>query len=350
MAQDFASKVRALLATAESYQAEGNAAAAATYFAKAEQIMNDYRISQADALAVDPTSAVPIEAEFVLYQGYNGFQSDYMSAFRAVAVHADVRFITTSVQDGAGVKAIVIGFEGDVRYCEYLWTATLLQFVTQIDPVWDTSLTEAENVFRLRHAGIERKYIADRAWGALAGKSAANRSKVQRIYLRECERRNVTPAAAGLGFQTDTYREAYARGFVQTLRDRLSNARDAAGTHRGLPALHGRTEALNEAFYTRFPRTRPVTYTDEQLREMANAPAPAPCAKCETNPSGTCRAHPYKGWTKAMEERHARRYNSPSAYAGHDQGARAADAVDLVRGGVDRQAAAGANDRAQLTD
>jgi hypothetical protein len=338
---DYAKVVQGLLAKAERTD---NPEEAAAYFAKAEELMQKYRLEQADLLAMDPASAVPVEREIVLHTGYTLLTGNYIGAFREVARHAGVRYVTTGLGDGSwGTKAIMIGWDGDVRYAEYLWTAVLLQFVTQIEPVWSDTETEATNIFRLRHSGLERKHIADRAWGPGSGKIAANRSKVQRIYIRECERRGVTPAATGLGFQADVYREAYARGFVQTLADRLSAARDAAGTHRGLPALHGRAEALNEAFYTRFPRMRPQPID-------TNAPVAEykPCERCEKNPSGTCRTHPYKSDTVAWRQRMERKYNSPSAYAGHDQGARAAADVDLARGGVDRQDTMGANDRAQL--
>lgn len=341
---DWAGKVRALLDTAESYKAAGNAEAAASYEAKAKLLMRDYQVAEEDAIAENPLAALPIEKLVVLFTGFKVWEMrDAMeNAMRAICRHAEVRMVITGLgEDGTdpGVGAVLVGYEGDVRYAEYLWTSVMMQFVTRIDPVWDATLPEAENIFRLRNAGHERRVIADQAWGLYSGKLAANRSKVQRIYLRECAARGVTPAATGLGFQAELYRNAFAESFVQTLRDRLREARDAAAAMGGLPSLHGRSERVDEAFYARYPHMRPETSEERAARvaRLADMPIPEPCERCAKNTSGTCRAHPYRGWTKAQEERYNRRHTSASAYAGNVQGDQAAREVRLARGGVDRQ-------------
>jgi hypothetical protein len=341
MAFNYAAKIQALLARAEHPHTP--APEAESCRARAARLMADYRIAEEDALATDPTSATPIERMIVLFTGFKVWEMrDAMeSAMRAICRHAEVRMVITGLNGGteAGVAAAVVGYEGDVRYAEYLWTSVLLQFSTRIDPVWDDTLPEAENIFRLRNAGHERRVIADRAWGFPSGKVPANRSKVQRIYVRECAARGVTPMAAGLGFQAELYRTAFAESFVQTLHDRLREARDAAAAMGGLPTLHGRSERVDEAFYTRYPHMRPETSEERAARvaRLADMPTPEPCERCAKNPSGTCKAHPYRGWTKAQEARYNRKHSSASAYAGSVQGDQAAREVRLARGGVDRQ-------------
>jgi hypothetical protein len=338
MAFNYAVKIQALLSRADHPKTPAEEAEACR--AKARKLMAQYQIEEENAIAENPLAALPVERDIILYTGFKLWEmrDAHEDAMRAIARHCGVRVVMTANGETHedGVKAVVVGYEGDVRYAEYLWTSVVLQFATRVDPVWDDTLSEAENIFRLRNAGHERRVIADRAWGFPSGRVAANRSKVQRIYLRECAARGVTPAATGLGFNTEMYRKAFAEAFVQTLRDRLWQATEAAGAMGGLPALHGRSERVDEAFYDRFPHMRPLS-AEERARRAAEYVPPAPCERCAKNPSGTCKAHPYRGWTKAQQDRYNRKHTSASAYAGSAQGDQAARELKLARGGVDRQ-------------
>jgi hypothetical protein len=321
---NYSSKIQSLLATAASYTEAGNLEAAETYQTKAEQLMRAYRIAEETALATDPGSSAPISTKIRIttWGGYGGSpDSWYTEVFHIISKHTGVRY---SNDRDHGTVATVVGYEGDVRYTEFLWTAALMMFATRIDPRWDDTLPEAENVWRLRNAGIERRVIADRAWGAYSGKIAANRSKVQRIYLKECQRRGEPARAEGLGFKTEVYREAYAESFRKTLEDRLRVARDAADSVGGVMVMHGRADRVDEAFYELFPGRRPkppvpMVYV-----------APEPCPKC--TPEKECRAH---RWTAADEARYQarlRRAGSASARAGGEAGQTAAEGVLIARG------------------
>lgn len=322
MAIDYANVIRAALASAEdeSYPE----AVRATYRAKAEELMIKYRIAEEEALATDEAASVPILRDIRVTTPHVGHSMGhhYQSAFRSVANHCGVRY--TYVWE-SGYVARVVGYAGDVRYLDFLWTAALLMFSTRIDPRWDDELSIEENVWRLRNAGIERRVIADRAWGN--GREASARSKVQRIYVRECGRRGEDVRAAGLGFGTETYRQAYADAFVTTLRRRLADARDAADSVRGGLVLHGRADRVDEAFYGHFPNLRPQPMTD-----TPPPAAPKPCPKCAKNKSGSCREHPSYAVTKADLRRWDRMENSPSARAGQASGRHAAEGVTIQRG------------------
>jgi hypothetical protein len=318
MAFDYASKIAALLAHAEDPATPDEARQ--TYRDKAAQLMKDYQIAEEEAIAVDPTSATPISRDIVI-QSANVGQGDlshwYAEVFRQICRHTGVRYHTHYDEDWS-VVATVVGYEGDVRYTEYLWTAAYLMFCTRIDPVWDSSRTEAENIFLLRNSGVERRRIADMAWGN--GTDAAARSKVQRIYVREAARRGEDARAAGLGFHTDTYRAGYADAFTTTLRRRLQMARDAADSVGGGLVLAGRADRVNEAFYVRFPSERPP----------ADPAGPYVCADCtDTKP---CKIHKPRKWTARDEADFQRRTNSASARAGQASGQRAAEGVDVQRG------------------
>lgn len=324
---DYAGKVRALLATAESYEVEGNEEAASTYRNKAFQVMRDYQIAEEEALAVDPTSAVPthIEADFKVTDWELG--GYFAMIVRRIAAHTGVRVAVQPIN--GGYKATMVGYEGDLRYTEFLWTSAYLMFSTRISPVWDENRSMEDNIFFLRNAGIERREIADRAWGNGSGREAKNRSKVQRIYLAQAALRGEEARATGLGFNTKTYREAYAQSFVDTLTRRLRVARDAADSVGGGLVLHGRSERVDEAFYELFPTARPSTEVAPEY-----VPANKDCAKCAKASSGYCREHNWlkpRTWTQADEMRHRNRTEGASAQAGRASGRSAAEGVSITR-------------------
>lgn len=325
----FGSRIQALLATAKSYDDQGNSNAAAAYYAKAELLMIKYRISEEEALAGDATSALPILHRITLATetGRSMFNW-YLATFRRIADHCGLRFIhewEKDENDQYRRVAVVVGYEGDVRYAEFLWTAASLMFVTRIDPHWNSDLPERENIWRMRNAGIERRVIADHAWKN--GHEAKARSAVQRIYLAECKARNEMAHASGLGHQTSVFREAYAQSFVNTLAYRLQMAREAADSVGGGLVLHGRKERVEEAFYGFFPQMRPHPMTGD-----VEYVAPAPCEKCQKAKSGHCRMHPVSSWTRADEAAWQRRHNSSSSRAGQASGRAAAEGVIIARG------------------
>lgn len=336
MGFDYAAKIRALLESAEGQERSADRYAAAgdddhaqefrrgavSFRMKAEQLMTQYRIAEEEALATDEAASTPILRVVQVSTEHTTatMHVHYQMTFNTIARHCGVRH--TFRWGNGGYTAHVVGYDGDVRYADFLWTSALLMFATRIDPRWDSNLDEAENIWRLRNSGIERRKIADQAWGN--GHDAAARSKVQRIYVKECERRGEPVRAAGLGYQTDTYRGAYAEGFRDTLAYRLREARDAADSVGGGLVLHGRLERVDEAFYGYFPSLRPKPPTDQ--------PAGEPCPRCARSKSGHCRQHPAYGVTKADLQRWDRLENSPSAHAGRASGRAAAEGVVIARG------------------
>jgi hypothetical protein len=327
---DYAMKIQGLLANAENEALPDDVRA--TYRTKAEELMRKYRIAEEEALAVDPGSSSPIVHSLLIKrpdQGQGDITHSYTEIFRIIARHTGVRAHTARTGDW-GLMATVVGYEGDVRYTEFLWTAAYLMFSTRIDPTWDPSKSENENIFFLRQAGIERRRIADMAWGN--GHEAAARSRVQRIYKQEAARRGEDVLAAGLGFTTATYRQSYADSFVHTLAMRLREARDAADSLGGGLELHGRSERVDEAFYTKFPTlrpdTRPVPAADAWVDPRLA------CPKCKKAKSGACNDHSYmrpRAWTEADERRAWNREHSTSARAGRASGRSAAEGVTISR-------------------
>lgn len=336
MARDYAKLIGDLLRNAndESLPEE----ARQQYRNKAAEWMKEYQIAEEEAIAEDPTSALPI-VKTILIRAAGAESSEITNRsemiFKYIADHCGVRYLVqrTATWD---VEGTVVGYGGDIRYFEFLWTAAYLMFATRIDPRWEIDRSEADNIFFLRQAGIERRRIADMAWGN--GHEAAARSKVQRIYLRECARRGETPLATGLGFTASSYRDAYSEMFIATLRRRLRLARDAADSVGGGLVLHGRSDRVDEAFYERFPSLRPSTLP------VVSEPWVDPrtgCAKCTKAKSGACNDHSYMRptkWTQADERREQTRRYGASAQAGRAAGEMAAEGVNLARGAGTRAA------------
>lgn len=323
--QDMLGKVRALIDTAESYEAQGNAEAAATYRTKAEQLMVKYRIAEEEAIAQDPTSVDPIYRAVTLVTGTSAmgeFQQQYINLFWVVARHAGIRThfrLDRVAEGGYGLVAHSVGYEGDLGYAEMLFTAARLVFSERLEPKYDPTQTAAENVYRLRGAGMERVRVADLVFNS---RDKASLSKVGRMYKAECARRGEKPALDGRGITGKAYREQYATEFVWSFDERLRRAQDSAGQMGGGVTLFGRKERVDAAFYDRYPEYRPQ-------------PA-LPAGECEDckrtkHESGKCKVHRPRPITKAEMARYAR-HNSPAAVRGREAGAAAARQVDLTRG------------------
>jgi hypothetical protein len=333
MAMDWLNKVRGLLDKAESTEALGNAAEAAMFRAKAEELMAKYRIEMEDLLAAGKVVGLSYEPEYKMFElsGYTSeYQQAYVNLFHVVARHVGARVAYRIERvDGKGYMAVAhaVGYGEDLAYAEMLFTAARLVFSERLEPQVLANLSEQENVYRLRGAGIERVRVAEMVWG---NRDKANLAKVGRMYKAECAKRGERPALDGRGVTGKVYREQYAQEFPWALGERLRRAQDAAGQMGGGLVLHGRQERVDEAFYSRYPEYRPHTEI-EQATE-------AQCERCQAakkrkkDDDATCRDHaPYK--PTAADRARSARYNSPTARAGRAAGMAAAAHVELSRNG-----------------
>lgn len=339
MGFDYAGKIRALLATAASHEANGNEGTAAKFYAKAAEWMTRYQVAEEDALAEDPTSAEPVLRLIDLTPPESDLSFNLPLIAEAIARHCEVKIYWTR-PNWTSFRFQVVGYDGDLRYFELLWTSAYLMFSTRIDPHWDDTISPEENIFRMRRAGHTRREIAQRAFGD--GDLATNRSKVQRIYVAQAKAAGENPGAAGLGFNARDYRAAYAQSFLSHLIRRLREARDAANAVGGVVVLAGRAERVQEAFYALVPEARPIQQPAAPYRDPTKT-----CPKCQALRKAelkkaveaqrpeeeiVCRDHIYckpRKWTEADETRWQRKHNGPSAKAGRSSGREAADGVAL---------------------
>lgn len=314
---NYLEKARALLKTAQSFEAQGNADAAATYYAKVEQLMRDYRIAEEDLIASgDPTAAIPVQVIVELCENGSPLYSNHAFLAQLVAEHVGARVALYRLHPEKKSPAVAfVGYESDVRVAIELLTAAQLVFSEKLEPKKDDSLSEAENIYRLRSSGITRWDVAVHMWGKEEGAKASAHAKVGRIYKEECARRGETPALDGKGIQLDVFRRAYAREFYWTLENRLRMARQHADREGRTMVLHGRRERVDEAFYQFYPSLRPKPATE--------------VAEQKTGAKQSVKK--YRGPTKSEERRSQREYGSAAARAGHRSGAAAAAQVELNR-------------------
>lgn len=323
MAMDYLNVVRQLVERANDPRLE-NEIERQRMREKAEHLMRKYRIDEEDLIAQDPKSAEPIQKKMVLLgDSYrNPFTDWYFSMFAEVAEHTGCEYLARYERNAntgkVGLCGYLVGYEGDVMYAELLYTDAYMTFGSHVDPRYDPSKSERENIYVLRRSGMPRKDVAQAIWGNW---THANSAKVGRIFREECVARGENPDVMGRGFDNEVYREAYARNFVFRLGDRLRAARRAEDEHGGALVLHGRKERVQEAFWTAFPEQRP------------RPPAPVvdePPTEDATN--ARKRVSTRTGPTKAQQRRMRRMYSSPSAVAGYDAGSEAAQKVTITRG------------------
>ena len=341
MARDYAKMIGALIANAEDESLSEEARAA--YRAKAEKLMREYRIEEEQAIATESTAAVPVADEITIMENSawtNPLRGHYWNIMCHVANHCGVRiagkYVGRAYGEDSQLVATLVGYEGDIRYAELLWTAARLVFMTRIDARVDRSLSDQENCYYMRGSGMSRKEIATKLWGSGPTDGAAH-GKVQKLYVAECTARGETPKVSGRGIQVDVYREAYARGFVNQLYWRLDAASSAVDKESGGLVLHGRKERVDEAFYNLFPKHRPESAEERLARRQREREEIANCASCKTtkHASGRCKLHrPYE-MSAADRRRQERLYGSAEAHAGMRAGERAASDVHIGRTGTE---------------
>lgn len=318
--EDTLRKVRGLIAKADHPNTGEHEAEA--FRAKAEALMLKYRIDEAVAYeknqSANGTGLEPTWLRMSLYQTGTEFANSYRSIAGAVLHHIGGRGRTTYEGDEVVMEAC--GFPSDLRFGEVLMTSALLAFSRRLEPKPDANAPDAENAWNLRAAGWERKRIARVLFGdwETENEMKAKNRKVTRLIREYGAAIGEDPdLLLGRGNMMTTFRESYAQGFVNTLHQRLMRMRSQAteATGGGLIPV-SRREAIEEAYYSRYPHLRPKVDAEPYVSPRDN------CEKCQKAKSGYCREHMY---LKPSFKVRATRTNSRA----YDRGVAAAYDVDL---------------------
>lgn len=297
-------KVEALLARADHPNTPPEEADTARMMA--ERIMVKYKIDQEEMLKrgdlkVDQFNVLFKEVDVTPYG--NEFFEVYRTMVAYATHHCDVLGVW-KYRDGHALLEM-IGYEADIRYAEALFMQARLVFADRMEPKYDPSLSDEDNVYRMRSAGMERIRVAKIMGWEKGG------AKVTRLYKAACAKRGEDPALTGQGTSVKDFREAYKVGFLNELWQRLYNAKNAVESEldSGGIVLHGRKERIRESMYERYPHLRPGT---EPVKANAKP------------------VRPLK-WTKA-DQRKAERMHSGGGRAGMQAGKRAASEININQG------------------
>ena len=304
-------------ASAKRYDAEGDKdhaaefrRGAANFRAKAEELMGRYRLEEEDLIMQGSSgSAQPVYRVIDLTPVDSEFRYHYTSLWHYVGEHCGVMSVMRYESATRHYVAHAVGYDIDLRLAEILYNSARLMFMAKLEPDVDGKLSDRENIYRLRSAGIDRQRIAEMVWGKRGHQEGL---RVGMLYKEACAMRGEDAVVSGRSINAKTYREVFAREFVGHLAYRLRQARDAADSAGGVLVLKNRHERVQEAFWTRFPDQRPKP---EKEQPTANT----------TKPGKT------KAVSKAQQARWQRMYYGPSAVRGTQAGQDAADAVHLDR-------------------
>lgn len=253
---DMMRKIKALIARAEHPNTpEGEADSAR---AMADKLMRKYRIEESTLIeqgAMDAEKITPGEMTVDVCPWSSEFYQTYWNIMNYVAQHVGARMAQASgFVDGVHyLRAVLVGYESDLRFADVLFTNAKITFRDRMEPKPDPSLSDEDNVYRMRKAGMERIRVAYLMGWTKGG------AKVTRLYKEACAKRGEEPLLTGQGNSVKVYREAYADGFCAELWQRLYHARNAADQEGGGGlVLANRKDNVDEAFYQRFPNLRPT--------------------------------------------------------------------------------------------
>jgi hypothetical protein len=248
-------KVESLLARADHPNTPE--AEAETARRMAETIMAKYKIEEEDLLARGDLKQDDLHVLFKEVHAYpmgTKYADVYRSLMSYAVHHAGCFGVWTGYDWATGNRIMtIVGYEADIRYAEALYMGARLLFADRMEPKVDPSLSDKENVYRLRSAGMERRKVAELMGWVKGG------AKVTRLYKQACEERGEDAALTGRGTSVNDFKDAYTDAFKNEFWSRLWRARSAidAEVGGGL-VLHGREDRIKEAAYQRWPELRPV--------------------------------------------------------------------------------------------
>lgn len=322
-------KVRKLLDAAEATErtaeregdpeaAEGYRKSAANYRETAERIRRQYKIEEEQLIADDASVITPVVRDIVLCSYDSDFIVEFLRMWGVSAHHTGVLYQPKWVGRDMAVRAV--GYASDIRSAEDLFQVARLVMADRLDPQVDPKLSDKENVYRLRSAGMERNRIANLLWGASLGAPGhKDHARVGKLYSEACRERGEAAVVAGKGINKKVFRAKYAESFSYRYAERLRATRDAVDSVAGALVLPGREKRVEEMFYAEFPELHPDARRAAAERYRAEEASQPQKPKKE------------RRWTRADQERYERENFSAAARAGQQAGRDAADRIEMSR-------------------
>lgn len=285
---------------------------------RAERLMSQHRIEEASLSAEERAAQgiKPQDMHWWVVPVHSEFFNHYFSMAYYISQHVGAQ-VEWQYQQRDGDNWLVghaFGFESDLRYGAMLINSVTAAFGERLEPKPDITLGDAENIWRMRNAGMERNRIARILWDAPLDDGRAH-DKVTRIFKQEAKRRGENVSnRTGKHVNAKTYRMSYADSFISEINSRLWRMRQSSGGTEIV--LQSRREEVLEAFYAAYPARRP-----QPTAGSRGSSEDTECARCKRAKSGYCRQHAYRRPRRMT----GRRYNMAAV----EQGRAAARAVDL---------------------
>lgn len=283
-------QVRALIAKADSTEFQGESD---LLRAKAEALMLKYRIEEAlvfEQAIGHAAPLTPVWSTVRLGEASSEYTTNYSQIAGAIITHVGAKGLVKTDWEQSAYLLEMCGFDTDLRYAEVLLTSCLLEFGKRLEPRYDHDLSQAENAWIFRSAGWERKRIARLMFGdwTTVNEMKAKNRKVTRLIKEWGDKTGQDSAALlGRGNMMSTYRDSYVSGFVGALNLRLWNMRNEAQTLTGGALVPvSRMEAVEEAYYGKYPQYRPKDPSEYRSPRQD-------CEKCQRAKSGYCRDHSF---------------------------------------------------------
>lgn len=310
-------KVQALLAQAD--HPNTSAIEAETFRAKAEALMYKHRLDEAMFAQAQPMGVAPTWRNWPICDAASEYERVYRSVSSSIIQHFDCRgvFKQAARTEGYGWQYVMdaCGYDSELRMAEMMWTEFMLAFQTKLEPKVDRSLSDQENAYRLRSAGLEGRRIAEMMYGQ---NTKALRSKVRNMFKREAERRGEDPRQLLGEGPVKGFRKSFADGFEVETWTRLAAMRRARGDAPATTmVMADRKTKVDEAFYEKYPTLRPVKVAGSLDWKDPRAD----CERCKRAKSGYCREHAWLRPAPMKEDR--------VNYAAYRRGRDAAASVDL---------------------
>lgn len=248
--EDVLRKVQALIAKADSttFDEERDA-----LLAKADDLMLKYAI---ESYELDRARDARKRSEKIVLREIEMVDYDHpvsralIDLMSEVARHLRCRVAYAGAGRYGHLTAKVVGFEGDVEFCEMLYTSLWLQMTTHLEPKPDPELTFEQNIVMLLENGQKRERVCE-----LMGLNfQKDHGKVSRIYRTWCEENGkpYAPRSRPIG---STYAVNFARGFVNRVSTRfheMDRAREANANGSAI-VLRDRNAEVKDAFHEFFP-------------------------------------------------------------------------------------------------
>lgn len=262
---------------------------------RAESLMFRYRLEESMAINAGTSSNAPVWRDMNLDVADSEFARFYYHLAGTVIHHVGARGeVGYRVDEETGkvvIRLQATGYSQDLNYMDVLLTAAMMEFGKRLEPRHDPNLSDRDNIYNMRQAGMERKRIAHVVYGpwTTENEMKMKNRKVTNEFKRACEERGEeSNHLLGRGVNVKAYRESFANGFVFMFRSRLERLRAAQAEEGSGLVLVSRKEKVDESFYIRFPQRRPSNEPAKPWRSPT-----ADCAKCAKAKSGYCREHNY---------------------------------------------------------